>query len=66
MERDERARNLQARQAGRQEVALIGRVQILQELSGLPSQSADELAQLSAEDLRVLELELQRKLRDRG
>jgi predicted transposase/invertase (TIGR01784 family) len=66
MERDERARNLQARQEGRQEGALIGRVQILQELSGLPSQSADELAQLSAEDLRVLELELQRKLRDRG
>jgi len=39
MERDERARALQARQEG----AMIGRVQILQELNGLICQSADGL-----------------------
>ena len=54
MERDERARNLQAReegrqegrqegelkglQKGRQEGTMIGRIQVLQELNGLPSQ----------------------------
>ena len=66
MERDERARNLQARQEGRQEGAMIGRVQILQELNGLTCQSADDLARLSAEELGVLETELQRRLRERS
>ncbi len=82
MERDERARNLQAReevrqegelkglqkgrQEGLQEGATIGRIQVLREINGLPSQSADELANRSADELLALEAELQRKLRDRG
>jgi hypothetical protein len=61
LERDERARNLQARQEG----TMIGRVQILQELNGLDSQSADDLAPLSAEELGRLETELQQRLRER-
>jgi hypothetical protein len=65
LERDERARNLQARQEGREEGAMIGRVQILQELNGLDSQSADDLARLSAEELGRLETELQQRLRER-
>ena len=66
MERDERARNLQAREEGLQEGTMIGRVQLLQELNGLSCQSADELARLGGEELRVLETELQRRLRGRG
>ena len=45
---------------------MIGRIQVLQELNGLPSQSADDLVGVSAEELLALEAELQRKLRDRG
>ena len=78
MERDERARNLQAReegqmeglqkglQEGRQEGAMTGRIQVLQELNGLPPQSADDLAGRTAEELLALEAELQQKLRARG
>lgn len=62
MERDERARNLQAREEG----TMIGRVQMLQELNGLSCQSSDELARLGGEELRALETELQQKLRGRG
>ncbi len=70
MERDERARNLQAREDGLQEGlqagAMIGRVQILQELNGLTCQSTDDLARLSVAELAALELELQQRLRGRG
>ncbi len=78
MERDERARSLQAREEGRQEGrqegkmeglqkgAMIGRIQVLQELNRLPPQSADDLAGRTAEELLALEAELQQKLRDRG
>jgi hypothetical protein len=65
MERDERARNLQAREEGRQEGTLIGRVQLLQELNGLACQTADELARVSVQELGVLEMELKQRLRER-
>lgn len=74
MERDERARNLQAREEGRQEGieeglrrgAMVGRIQLLQQLSGLASQSADELAGLGLDALAALESELQGRLRERS
>lgn len=70
MERDERARNLQAReeglQEGRQEGAMIGRIQVLQELNGLTCQPADDLARLSVEELGALEIELQQRLREQS
>ncbi len=45
---------------------MIGRIQVLQELNGLTSQPANELADLSIEERVALEAELQRRLRDRS
>ena len=44
---------------------MIGRIQVLQELNGLTPQSADDLADRSAEELLALEAELQQELRGR-
>lgn len=66
MERDERARNLQARQEGIEAGTLIGRIQLLQELNGLVPQSAEVLASLPIERLALLEQDLQRQLRERS
>ncbi len=70
LERDERARNLQAReegrQEGRQEGELVGRVKLLQNLNGDAPATTEELLRLGAERLMVLERELQQRLRERS
>jgi len=70
LERDERARNLQAReegrQEGRQEGELIGRVKLLQNLNGDTPAATEELLRLGTDQLLVLERELQQRLRERS
>ena len=70
MERDERARNLQALEDGREEGLekgeIIGSVRRLQEFCGLARQSAAELAQLSRDELAAIENELLRRYRERS
>lgn len=66
VERDERARNLQAREEGRQEGELVGRVKLLQDLNGDAPATTEELLRLGAEQLMVLERELQQRLRERS
>ena len=60
---------LEGRQEGRQEGielgATIGRVQLLQELNGMESQSAETLAQAGLDELAKMEKSLQQQLRDR-
>lgn len=69
LERDERARNLQAREEGRQEGRhegeLVGRVKLLQNLNGDTPATTEELLRLGTEQLLVLERELQQRLRER-
>ena len=70
LERDERARNLLAREEGRQEGRhegeLVGRVKLLQNLSGDTPATTEELLRLGTEQLIVLERELQQRLRERS
>ena len=66
LERDERARNLQAREEGRQEGELVGRVKLLKSLNGDAPATTDELLRLGTEQLIVLERELQQRLRERS
>ena len=69
MERDERARNLQAREEGRtegrQEGELVGRVKLLQNLNGDIPGTTDDLLALGTERLLAMEQELQHRLRER-
>lgn len=65
MERDERARNLQARAEGFQLGAAVERVQLLRELTGKDRGSAEELAALGASQLAALAEKLQRRPRER-
>ena len=65
LERDERARNLQAREEGRLEGELVGRVKLLQNLNGDTPTTTEELLGLGMEQLMVLERELQQRLRER-
>ena len=69
MERDERARILQARQEGREEDErrgmIVGRIQLLQRLSGLAEQPAGELVGLDLDALSAIENDLQQRLRTR-
>ena len=62
LERDERARNLQAREEGE----LIGRVKLLQSLNDGTPATTEELLRLGTEQLMVLERELQQRLRERS
>ena len=55
----------QGRQEGIELGATIGRVQLLQELNGMDSQSAETLAQAGLDELAKMERSLQQKLRDR-
>ena len=70
LERDERARNQQAREEGReegrQEGELVGCVKILQKLNGDTPATTAELLRLGTEQLMVLERELQQRLRERS
>jgi hypothetical protein len=61
LERDERARNLQAREEGE----LVGRVKLLQSLNGDAPTTTEELLDLGPERLEALERELQQRLRER-
>lgn len=61
LERDERARNLQAREEG----DLVGRVKLLQSLNDDTPATTEELLRLGVERLQVLERELQQRLRER-
>jgi len=66
LERDERARNLQAREEGREEGELVGRVKLLQSLNGDAPATTQELLELGSGRLQLLERELQQRLRDRS
>ncbi len=59
IERDERARNLQARQKGFELGAAVERGQLLCELNGEDRGSADELAALGRTQLATLAEDLQ-------
>jgi len=65
MERDERARNLQARREGFELGAAVERVQLLRELNGEDRGSADELAALGTAQFATFAEDLQRRLRER-
>ena|GEM_PF-271410 len=65
LERDERARNLQAREEGFQLGAAVERVQLLRELNGEDRGSAEDLAALGTAHLAALADDLQRRLRER-
>jgi len=65
LERDERARNRQAREEGREEGELVGRVKLLQSLNGDAPTTTEELLELDPERLHALEIELQQRLRER-
>ncbi|WP_164104132.1 Rpn family recombination-promoting nuclease/putative transposase [Candidatus Laterigemmans baculatus] len=70
MERDERARNLQAREEGRhegrQEGELVGRVKLLQSLNGDTPDTTEKLLALGGERLLAMERDLQQRLRERS
>jgi len=66
MERDERARNLQALEDGLEKGEIIGRVRMLQEFCGVACQSAAELARLSRDELAAIKNELLRRYRERS
>lgn len=66
MERDERARNLQARAEGREEGELVGRVKLLQSLNGDTPGTTEELLALGGERLLAMERDLQQRLRERS
>ena len=61
MERDERARNLQAREEGE----LVGRIKLLQSLHGDTPATSEELLALGTDWLLTMERELQQRLRER-
>lgn len=73
MERDERARNLQARQEGLEEGfeqgiekgELVGQVKLLQSLNGDPPGTTQELLALGTERLLAMVRALQHRLRQR-
>ena len=64
--RDEQARLLQARKEGREEGLVAGKIQILQQLLGVPECSLAELTQLGEDTLASMLLELQQKMRSRN
>ena len=66
MERDERARNLQAREEGREEGELLGRIKLLQGLNGDTPATSEELLGLGTDRLLAMERELQQRLRERS
>jgi predicted transposase/invertase (TIGR01784 family) len=67
---DEEARLIHAenkgREKGREEGALIGKIQQLQDLLDLPQQPISELSQLDSDDLGSLLQELQQRIRSRN
>ena len=62
IEKGRRERREEARRAGWQVGILIGRVQILEELSGLPASPSAELASKPVEELEKLACELKGRL----
>jgi len=65
LQRDEQSRLNAALDQGHEEGRLIGRIQLLETLLDLNISSTDALSLRTIEDLKALEADLQRRLRDR-
>ena len=63
---DEEARLIAAREEGREEGSLAGKIQLLQQLLGDEEIGTDELVQRGSDELSKLLSELQSRLRSRG
>jgi hypothetical protein len=66
MQRDEQSRIEAARNQSHAEGRLEGRIQLLQQLLGVPESTADEFERLTTDELVRLEQDLQQQLRARG